>query len=138
MLTKEFCGQICESLTSGPCHAIDITREVSIHSFFVGIQIVTINHFIDSITYRQFGKVLKLWLLLEEMELFMRYKLPNLIKIITIGSILPLKRLCLFFFFLLFFVSLGFDLAGNELNQAACIPSWMIWLVYDQCFLLLF
>lgn len=25
-----YCGQICESLTSGPSHAIDITREVGI------------------------------------------------------------------------------------------------------------
>lgn len=27
-----YCLQICESLTSGPCHAIDITREVGVLS----------------------------------------------------------------------------------------------------------
>ena len=51
------CGQICESLTSGPCHAIDITREVSMDSFFLGLQLVTINLSVDLMSFRQFGKV---------------------------------------------------------------------------------
>ena len=91
VLIFPFCGQICESLTSGPSHAIDITREVGIWGPFqfrlepilcslLKDWLILNSSIGNLLVCRLYRRVLMLWLQLEVMELFMRFATLHLLK----------------------------------------------------------